>query len=274
MTANAFVQCALYLVLLTALAVPVGEFMARVFDGRSRRSQRVLGPLENGIYRLAHVHPEHDMGWKEYAASALIFNLAGILVVYLLQRVQGTLPLNPAGMGPVPPWLAFNTAVSFATNTNWQAYGGETTLSYLTQMLGLTVQNFVSAAAGMAVLVALVRGFARRGARRHRQLLGRSDARHALHPAAAVARAGAVPGVAGRRADLRRLADRSPAGARHDRRRRSPWPTQILASGRRRRRSRSSNSAPTAAASSTSTRRTRSRTRRRSPTSSRCSRSC
>src|SRR5215813_9804034 len=102
------------------------------------------------------------MHWTEYAVAVLVFNVLGLLVVYALQRLQGVLPLNPQHLGAVSPHLAFNTAVSFATNTNWQSYGGETTLSYFTQMLGLTVQNFVSAASGMAVLVAFVRGFARR----------------------------------------------------------------------------------------------------------------
>jgi K+-transporting ATPase ATPase A chain len=164
MTANAFVQCAFYLAALTLLAVPLGEFMARVFGGKSRRSRRLFGPIENGLYRMGGVRVEKDMSWKTYALSALAFNLAGMLAVYALQRFQGLLPLNPAGFAGVPAWLAFNTAVSFTTNTNWQAYGGETTLSHLTQMLALTVQNFVSAATGMAVLAALVRGFVRREA--------------------------------------------------------------------------------------------------------------
>src|SRR5207247_2217293 len=108
--------------------------------------------------------PAEEMGWKTYAATMLLFNLAGLLAVYGLQRVQGVLPLNPQQFGAVSPDSSFNTAVSFATNTNWQGYGGETTMSYLTQMLGLTVQNFVSAATGMAVLVALIRGLTRRSA--------------------------------------------------------------------------------------------------------------
>ena len=139
----------------------------------------------------------------------LLFNLAGLLVVYGLQRLQGFLPLNPQAFGAVSPDSSFNTAVSFATNTNWQGYGGETTMSYLTQMLGLTVQNFVSAATGMAVLVAFIRGLARHTRPDHRQLLGGPDAQHALHPAAAVARPGAGPGVAGRGADLQPVPDRS-----------------------------------------------------------------
>ena len=115
------------------------------------------------------------MDWKTYAVAMLLFNVLGLLAVYALQRLQAVLPLNPQGLGAVTPDSSFNTAVSFATNTNWQGYGGETTMSYLTQMLGLTVQNFVSAATGMAVLVALIRGFARHIGQDHRQLLGGPD---------------------------------------------------------------------------------------------------
>ncbi|MBZ0254197.1 MAG: potassium-transporting ATPase subunit KdpA, partial [Candidatus Methylomirabilis sp.] len=122
----------------------------------------VLGPLERLFYRLAGVRPEREMTWKTYALAALAFNAVGLLVVYGLQRLQSVLPLNPQGLGAVTPDSAFNTAVSFATNTNWQGYGGETTMSYLTQMAGLGVQNFLSAATGIAVLVALIRGIARR----------------------------------------------------------------------------------------------------------------
>ena len=145
------------------------------------------------------------MGWKTYAVAMLLFNLPACWSSTLLQRVQGVLPLNPQGLGAVSPDSSFNTAVSFATNTNWQGYGGETTMSYLTQMLGLTVQNFVSAAAGMAALVALIRGLRAPLGRDHRQLLGRPDPDHALHPAAAVLRPGPGPGLAGRGADLRAL---------------------------------------------------------------------
>jgi K+-transporting ATPase ATPase A chain len=162
MTANGIVQLTLYLVVLIALAKPVGAYMARVYQNEPFGLDRALGWLERLIYRLAGVRRTEEMGWKTYAVAMLLFNFAGLLVVYLLQRVQGGLPLNPQGLGAVSPDSSFNTAVSFATNTNWQGYGGETTLSYLTQMLGLTVQNFVSAAAGMATLVALIRGFARR----------------------------------------------------------------------------------------------------------------
>jgi K+-transporting ATPase ATPase A chain len=138
--------------------------MVRVYEGRPIGLDRLLGPLERGIYRLCGVRAIDEMDWKTYGIAMLLFNLAGLLAVYALQRWQGFLSLNPQGFGAVPPDLAFNTAVSFATNTNWQSYGGETTMSYLTQMLGLTVQNFVSAATGMAVLVALIRGLARKSA--------------------------------------------------------------------------------------------------------------
>jgi K+-transporting ATPase ATPase A chain len=164
MTANGLAQNALYFVVLTALAVPLGRYMAAVYQGRAGFAQRVFGPIERLLYRVARVDPAEDMGWKRYAAAVLLFNVAGILFLYLLQRFQGWLPLNPAGLPAVNPEVALNTAVSFGTNTNWQSYGGETTMSHLTQMLGLTVQNFVSAATGMAVLVALVRGFTRRQA--------------------------------------------------------------------------------------------------------------
>jgi K+-transporting ATPase ATPase A chain len=162
MTANGIFQLVLYLVVLLALAKPLGAYMARVYQGQPFGLDKALGWLERLIYRICGIRPGEEMGWKTYALAMLLFNFAGLLVLYLLQRVQGVLPLNPQGLGAVTPDSSFNTAVSFATNTNWQGYGGETTMSYLTQMLGLTVQNFVSAAMGMAVLVALIRGFARR----------------------------------------------------------------------------------------------------------------
>jgi K+-transporting ATPase ATPase A chain len=154
-------QIGLYLAVLIAAVKPFGLYMARVYEGRLS----FLGPVERLIYRLCGVRAGDEMPWQVYALALLTFNGLGLLVIYLLQRFQDLLPLNPQGFGAVPSDLAFNTAVSFATNTNWQNYGGETTLSYLAQMLGLTVQNFVSAATGMAVLAALMRGFARRQAR-------------------------------------------------------------------------------------------------------------
>jgi potassium-transporting ATPase potassium-binding subunit len=164
MTGNGIFQLTLYVVVLLLLAKPLGAFMARVYEGRPCGLDGALGWLERLIYKVSGIRPQEEMGWKTYAATMLLFNLVGLLAVYLLQRVQGILPLNPVGLGAVSPDSSFNTAVSFSTNTNWQGYGGESTMSYLTQMLGLTVQNFVSAATGMAILVALIRGFARRSA--------------------------------------------------------------------------------------------------------------
>ena len=161
MTFNGYLQLGLYLVVLLALAKPLGGFMARVYMGQPSGLDRVLGPLERLIYRLCGVRATEEMGWKTYAIAMLLFNLFGFLAVYALQRLQGVLPFNPQGFGAVTPDSSFNTAVSFATNTNWQGYGGEVTMSYLTQMLALTVQNFVSAATGMAVLVAFIRALAR-----------------------------------------------------------------------------------------------------------------
>jgi potassium-transporting ATPase potassium-binding subunit len=161
MTLNGTLQIVLYFVVLMALVKPLGSYMARVYEGQPVLLERVLGPVERLIYRIAGVRPEEEMRWTTYAMAMLVFSVVCLLFVYALQRLQGFLPLNPQKFGAVTPDLSWNTAVSFASNTNWQNYGGETTLSYLTQMLGLTVQNFVSAAAGMAILVAFIRGFAR-----------------------------------------------------------------------------------------------------------------
>jgi K+-transporting ATPase ATPase A chain len=164
MNAMGIMQLTLYLAVLLLLVKPLGAFMARVYEGKPCGLDRLLGPLERLIYRVCGVDPAVEMTWKHYALAALAFNLAGLLVVYGLLRLQHVLPLNPQHLPAVAPDLAFNTAISFASNTNWQSYGGESTLSYLSQMLGLAVQNFVSAAAGMAVLVAMIRGFVRRQA--------------------------------------------------------------------------------------------------------------
>ncbi len=161
MSAFGLVQVGLYLLVLVALVHPLGRYMARVYEGERTWLSPLLSPLERLVYRVAGVDPRSEQDWKQYALAALLFNLVGLLVLYLLQRLQGVLPLNPQGFGAVAPDSAFNTAVSFASNTNWQGYGGETTMSYLTQAFGLGVQNFLSAASGMAVLVALIRGFAR-----------------------------------------------------------------------------------------------------------------
>jgi K+-transporting ATPase ATPase A chain len=164
MTTNGIVQLAFYVVVLLVLAKPLGAYMARVFEGRPLALDRALGWLEHLIYRAGGIRRTEEMGWKTYALAMLAFNFLGLLAVYFLQRAQGILPLNPQGMAGVSPDSSFNTAVSFATNTNWQGYAGESTMSYLSQMLALTVQNFLSAASGMATMVALIRGFARRSA--------------------------------------------------------------------------------------------------------------
>ncbi|MDD2722987.1 MAG: potassium-transporting ATPase subunit KdpA [Methylovulum sp.] len=164
MTSNSFFQIALYVITLLALAKPLGWYMARVYEDEPVWLNRVLAPFEALIYRASGVNPKQEMRWMDYAIAMLVFNLLGFLTVFALQSWQAFLPFNPQNLPNVSADSSFNTAASFATNTNWQGYGGETTMSYLTQMLGLTVQNFVSAAAGMAVLVALIRGFTRRKA--------------------------------------------------------------------------------------------------------------
>jgi len=161
MSANGYLQLAFYIVVLLALVKPLGAYMARIYEGQPAFLNRIGGPFERLLYRVCGVDPQREMRWTEYAVAALAFNILGLLAVYALQRLQRWLPLNPQSLGSVTPDSAFNTATSFATNTNWQGYGGETTMSYLTQMLGLAVQNFVSAATGMAVLVAFIRGFRR-----------------------------------------------------------------------------------------------------------------
>ena len=162
---NAFLlQLAIYLVVLLVLAKPLGSYMAGVFGDKPSRAHW-LGPIERLFYRIAGVNPQAEMGWKRYAVAVIVVNVLGALAVYALQRLQQWLPLNPQGFGAVTPDSSFNTAISFVANTNWQGYPGETTMSYLTQMLGLAVQNFLSAATGIAVVIALIRGFARHSAK-------------------------------------------------------------------------------------------------------------
>ena len=165
MTVNGWMQILVFIALVAAVTRPLGGFMTRVFTGERTWLSPVLVPVERGLYRLAGVDARAEQHWVTYAVSMLLFNLAGMLLLYGLQRLQGMLPLNPQGMAAVPADLAFNTAASFTTNTNWQNYGGEGTMGHLVQMAGLTVQNFVSAATGIALAVALVRGFARESAR-------------------------------------------------------------------------------------------------------------
>lgn len=159
---NVILQIIIYTVILVLLAIPLGRYMGKVFLGEKVFLSPIVRPIEKFLYRILKIDEEKGMGWKQYTASVLMFNLLGFIVVYLLQIFQKYLPLNPEGIGNVPADLAFNTATSFATNTNWQAYSGESQLSYLTQMLGLSVQNFLSAAVGIAVLVAVIRGFMKR----------------------------------------------------------------------------------------------------------------
>ncbi len=161
MTANGLFQIAFYFLVIVALTKPLGGYMTCVFKGQRTWLSSIMGPLERLFYKLAGVDPKQQQPWTTYALSMLLFNLAGFLFLYGLERFQSALPLNPQAMSDVAPDLAFNTAISFVTNTNWQAYGGETTMSYLTQMLGLTMHNFVSAATGIALAMALIRGFAR-----------------------------------------------------------------------------------------------------------------
>jgi potassium-transporting ATPase potassium-binding subunit len=158
---NGIVQSVFFFGVLLALVKPLGAYMARVFQRGQTFLDPVLGPVERLIYRLGGIDPDEEMDWKANTVAMLLFNFAGLLVLYALLRIQQYLPLNPQNLGAVSPDSSFNTAVSFVSNTNWQGYGGETTMSYLTQMLGLTVQNFVSAATGMAVLALFVRGIAR-----------------------------------------------------------------------------------------------------------------
>ncbi|MDQ0009402.1 K+-transporting ATPase ATPase A chain [Luteibacter jiangsuensis] len=163
MSANDWIQIVVYLAVLLLLVKPVGSYMALVFAESPNKVTRFGARIERVVYRVAGVEPGEEMGWKKYALAMLLFNVLGMVAVYVLQRVQQWLPLNPEHFAAVTPDSAMNTAVSFASNTNWQGYGGESTMSYLTQAVGLSVQNFLSAATGIAVLVAVIRGFSRRG---------------------------------------------------------------------------------------------------------------
>lgn len=164
MTLIGWMQIALFCAVIIAVTRPLGGFMTRIFAGERTLLSPLVAPVEAGLYKLAGVDARTEQHWLTYALSMLLFNLAGMLFLYGILRMQDLLPLNPQGLPAVAPELAFNTAISFVTNTNWQSYGGETTMSYLSQMAGLTVQNFLSAATGIALALALVRGFARRSA--------------------------------------------------------------------------------------------------------------
>ena len=161
MTAIGWIQILLYCAIVVALAKPLGWYMTRVFNGERTFMSPVLRPVESGLYRIGGVDEKREQHWLTYTVAMLLFHVGGFLIIYGLMRLQALLPFNPADQSAVAPDLSFNTAISFITNTNWQNYGGESTLSYLVQMLGLTHQNFLSAATGIALAVALIRGFAR-----------------------------------------------------------------------------------------------------------------
>lgn len=165
MNIYSWIQLIFYLVILLLLAKPLGSFMARIYQGERTFLDPILGPVERLIYRLSGVKADEDMDWKVYAIAMLLFNGLGLFAVYAVQRLQAFLPLNPQGLAAISPDSSWNTAISFVSNTNWQGYSGEVTMSYLSQMLALTVQNFVSAATGMAIVIALIRGIARHNAK-------------------------------------------------------------------------------------------------------------
>src|SRR5712671_2768944 len=163
MTINGWLQIFLFLALIFAVTKPMGIFMSHVFNREKTFMDPVLRPLERLLYRVTAVDESHEMRWTEYAVSMLLFSVVAMLVLYVIQRVQGFLPFNPQKLGAVSPaHLAFNTAASFTTNTNWQAYAGEATMSYFTQMAGLAYHNFVSAATGIALAIAFIRGIAQK----------------------------------------------------------------------------------------------------------------
>ena len=277
MTLNGWLQILFFLLAVFLVTPLLGGFMARVFTRQRTWLDPVLRPVERLVYRLTGVDETHEMRWTEYAVALLLFSVVSMLVLYAMQRLQAVLPFNPQGFAGVAPDLAFNTAASFTTNTNWQAYSGESTMSYFTQMAGLAYHNFVSAAVGISVAIAFIRGIAQKEKDTHRQLLGGHGARVALGAAADRDRRRAVPGLAGRGAEPQAVrqgrGDRSADGDDDDGRQgdADASPSRRSRRGRSRRRRSSSSSAPTAAASSTPTARTRSRTRRRSRTSWRCS---
>jgi potassium-transporting ATPase potassium-binding subunit len=162
MTSIGWLQIILFTVVVAVMVRPLGGYMMRVFTGEPTVFGSFLGPMERVIYRFTGIDTAAEQEWYTYALALLAFNAVGLVALYALQRLQGLLPFNPQHFAAVDPALALNTAVSFASNTSWQSYGGETTLSYLSQMAGITVQSFLSAATGIAVAIALIRGFARR----------------------------------------------------------------------------------------------------------------
>ena len=164
MTFNGWLQIAIYSVLIVLMTKPFGGYITRVFNGERTFLRPIVRWLEVGIYKICGVREDEEQHWVTYAVTMLAFSFTGFVIMYAIQRLQNVLPLNPAGQGAVSPDLAFDTSVSFLTNTNWQSYVPETTMSYLTLMTALTVHNFVSAATGIALALVLIRGFARRSA--------------------------------------------------------------------------------------------------------------
>jgi len=158
MSANGWLQILLYSLVILAVTKPLGIYMFHVFEGDQQPLPRFFGPIERGLYQLCGVNPKEQQKWTEYTIALLLFSALTLVVTYAIERLQHVLPLNPQQFGPAPADLAFNTAASFTTNTNWQAYSGESIMSYLTQMAGLAWHNFISAAAGIAVAIALARG--------------------------------------------------------------------------------------------------------------------
>ena len=222
MTFVGWSQIAIVLALTLIAAIPLSGLIVKIYAGEANVLTPVMRPVERLFYRLAGVDETREQSWLAYAMAMIAFSIVGFLSLYALQRLQGVLPLNPQQFPGVPADLAFNTSISFITNTNWQNYAGEQTMSHLTQMLGLTVHNFLSAATGLAMAFALVRAFARSSATDGRQFLGRYDPRRSLRPAAAVDRHRAGPRRARRAADARRLGRR---------RRRSKAPSRRSRSG-------------------------------------------
>jgi Potassium-transporting ATPase A subunit len=197
MTWQGWIQILIYVAALTALTPVLGGYMARVYMGRRLMLERVLGPVERSFYRAVRTDPANEQDWRQYARTVLVFSALFWLVLYAILRLQGVLPFNPLRFDGAPWNVTFNTTSSFVTNTNWQYYGGETTMSFFSQMAGLAVQNFVSAAVGMAVLAAVIRGFARPGDDQAGDLLGRPDPDAAAHPAAALDHRGVGAGLQG-----------------------------------------------------------------------------
>ena len=213
MTIQGWGLIALFTIIIIALAKPIGMWLFALYEGRRTPLHAVLGPVESGFYKLGGIDPKAEQGWRRYMMHMLMFNFVLLLLTYFVLRFQDLLPMNPRGYPGITPDGAFNIAISFTTNTNWQWYSGEVALSNFSQMFGLTIHMFASAATGIALAFALFRGFARREADA-RQFLGRHDARHALRAAAGLHRLYALSDRERRAADLR------PIGRRHHARRR------------------------------------------------------